>query len=148
VISYVAGFLIDPETDSVVLIRKNRPAWQAGRLNAVGGKIETGETAADAMRREFLEETGVDNLRWRLIARLRGGGEEPWRVYFYRAHAPLARLQRATTTTDEEVAIWRLSQLLDHDRRNLIIPNLRWLLPLAAHTHDAYLPLEVTEGGG
>ena len=42
--NYCAGFLFDPEKELVVLIEKQKPAWQKGKLNAVGGKIEQGET--------------------------------------------------------------------------------------------------------
>ena len=39
-IKYVTGFLFSPDKKSVVLINKNRPAFQVGKLNGVGGKIE------------------------------------------------------------------------------------------------------------
>ena len=58
--NYVVGFLFKEDKSSVVLIRKDRPAWQAGKLNGVGGKIEPNESAIDAMVREFREETSVD----------------------------------------------------------------------------------------
>ncbi len=39
----VAGFLFDESRERVVLIKKQKPEWQSGRLNGVGGKIEPGE---------------------------------------------------------------------------------------------------------
>jgi 8-oxo-dGTP diphosphatase len=42
-----------------------RGAW-AGLWNAVGGHIEQGESVADAARREFLEETGLELTDLRL----------------------------------------------------------------------------------
>ena len=39
-------------------MRKTRPAWQAGRINALGGKLLPGEGALDAARREVREELG------------------------------------------------------------------------------------------
>lgn len=45
--------------DNVLLIEKQRPEWQKGRLNGVGGKIEPGEADSSAMIREFAEETGL-----------------------------------------------------------------------------------------
>lgn len=41
----------------VILINKARPAFQKGLFNGVGGKIEFGESAFQAMVREFFEET-------------------------------------------------------------------------------------------
>jgi 8-oxo-dGTP diphosphatase len=56
---YVVGFLFSPNLAEVVLVLKNRPDWQAGLLNGIGGKIEDGESPHNAMSREFVEETGV-----------------------------------------------------------------------------------------
>lgn len=56
---YVIGFMFDETIKHVVLIRKNRPDWQAGKLNGIGGHIEPGEFPIDAMVREFHEETGA-----------------------------------------------------------------------------------------
>lgn len=43
----------------VLVIEKNRPEFQKGRLNLIGGKVEPGETANQAAVRELLEETGL-----------------------------------------------------------------------------------------
>jgi len=57
---YVLGFAFDETKNNVVLILKNRPAWQKGFYNGVGGKVEKyDEDYHAAMSREFLEETGV-----------------------------------------------------------------------------------------
>lgn len=48
--SYVVGFMLDQAREHVVLIEKNRPAWQAGKLNGVGGKVEPGEFPVNAMQ--------------------------------------------------------------------------------------------------
>ena len=56
---YVLGFAFTTD-GRVALIQKKRPAWQAGRLNGIGGKVEGTEHSAAAMVREFREETGVD----------------------------------------------------------------------------------------
>ena len=57
-VEYVLGFMFNEAESKVLLVWKNRPAWQAGKLNGVGGKIEAGETPVQAMNREFAEETG------------------------------------------------------------------------------------------
>lgn len=84
---YVCGFLVYGH--SVALMRKNRPQWQVGKLNGIGGKIEDGETAAEAMRREFQEETGQDGFEWRETVKLSGVGFE---VIFFVAFTDLSRL--------------------------------------------------------
>lgn len=123
VTKYVAGFLFDSRDGSVVLIRKRRPAWQAGKYNGVGGKVEPGETPADAMRREFREETGHDREDWDLFCSLRGDG---FVVHFFRAFdVDLAR--KVVTKTDEEILVlptW-------YPSTQNSIPNLLWLIPMA-----------------
>lgn len=69
---YVVGFLFSDDRKQVALIHKRRPGWQAGRLNGVGGKIESGETPAAAMHREFAEEAGVWGVQWGQFATLAG----------------------------------------------------------------------------
>ena len=59
----VVGFMFSVLKSSVVLIKKERPKWQEGKLNGVGGKVEKGESPFDAMKREFLEETGLEHPR-------------------------------------------------------------------------------------
>ena len=58
--SYVLGFCFSRDHSKVVLIAKNRPKWQAGRLNGIGGHVEDGEIPIVAMAREFREESLVE----------------------------------------------------------------------------------------
>lgn len=48
---YVVGLLFDPHRKYICLIQKNRPDFQRGFLNGVGGKIENGEWPLQAMIR-------------------------------------------------------------------------------------------------
>jgi 8-oxo-dGTP pyrophosphatase MutT (NUDIX family) len=60
-VEYVTGFAFGCDGNGVLLIRKQKPAWQAGKLNGVGGKVEEFDWClAEAMRREFQEETGIE----------------------------------------------------------------------------------------
>lgn len=56
---YVLAFAFTPDLKQVALIRKEKPAWQAGKINGIGGKVEPEEAWTTAMTREFKEETGV-----------------------------------------------------------------------------------------
>lgn len=62
--NYCLGFLTNPEANHVLLMEKHRPAWQAGRLNGIGGKPEGDEASVQAMERECLEETGLEVADW------------------------------------------------------------------------------------
>ncbi len=137
-IEYVAGFLLDRRGETVWLVRKNRPEWQAGKLNGVGGHIEMHESPAEAMRREFYEEAGLDIDTWDQYASVRG----PWGVvYFFRAFGDFnVADNHPRTMTDEPIEL--------HDAQRVpwdAIPNLHWLIPLALYTHDRYLPIEAKE---
>ena len=126
--TYVCGFLFSPDRARVLLIRKNRPAWQAGKLNGVGGKIEAGETPHQAMRREFREEAGVDlpEARWQHVITLSGaddaGAGHGWAGHFFRGFGDV---DNVTALTDEPLEVHAVRSLPEH-----VIPNLRWMIPL------------------
>lgn len=156
---YVAGFLFNKEGNQVALIEKQRPEWQKFQLNGIGGHIENhtpgcivhnpppsfmsavkeftgdisfepcncaGETAAEAMRREFREETGVDIDRWKEYCILNGLDYE---VHFFHAYG--LEIHQTTTKTDEQVAVYGVDRILDPNISYPLIPNLRWLIPMA-----------------
>lgn len=142
---WVVGFLMDLDVERVVLIRKNRPAWQAGKLNGVGGKVEEGESPITAMRREFEEETGVAFLDWHHFASLTW---EEGVVHFFRGFAAWSVLEACSTMTDEWVERHRIHSLsAPGPGLANVTPNLLWLIPLAAHRHDSYDLIDVVETG-
>lgn len=53
------GVLADALGSEILLIRKSRGPY-TGLLDLPGGRIESGESPEDAVRREFAEETGLD----------------------------------------------------------------------------------------
>lgn len=115
--NYVVGFMFN-NRGCVALIRKNRPEWQAGMLNGVGGHIEPYETAIQAMRREFNEEAGVD-VEWEYFCHIYG---EEYNLYCFRSTQDCI----IQTLTDEAVD-WHPLKPLPFD----VIPNLNWLIPMA-----------------
>lgn len=119
---YVVGFMFSPSCRSVLLIKKNRPDWQKGKLNGVGGKIEpTDLSPATAMQREFYEETGIAYGRWEHFATLSGAYAV---VYVFRCWSSLH--EHAQTKTDEEVGRYFTDSLPAN-----ILPNLKFLIPFA-----------------
>lgn len=101
---YVLGFALSPFGRRVALIRKNRPAWQAGRFNGIGGKTEQGESPADAMAREFFEESGCQTApeAWAPFALLTGPG---YRVVVFRTELSEVQLSGLRSATDETVIV-------------------------------------------
>lgn len=121
-VKYVVGFLISNHSD-VALIRKQRPEWQRGFLNGIGGHIEKGESAHDAMRREFEEETGNNLTGWHEFISVRGIGYE---LHYFSAHIP-SRM-RLKKTTDEKPGWFNIQAIL---KQGKILANLHWLIPMA-----------------
>ena len=132
-LDYVLALLFTPDGREVVLVRKTRPAWQAGRVNALGGKIAAGERLAEAARREVREEAGVDVADWEEFL---VWSDPEYRLRAVRAFDDAAR--RARTAEDQEVFLAHVGALPLN-----VIDNLRWIIPLALD-RDVTVPIEVT----
>jgi 8-oxo-dGTP diphosphatase len=127
---YVCGFLFHPQHREVALVRKNKPEWQKGKLNGVGGKIEIGESPSAAMEREFLEEAGVRINRWKLIRieKFSNGapdGNETTSVHFFCATAQEEEWESIRQMESEEIVKWSG----DINNKELMY-NLRYLIPM------------------
>ena len=103
---YVVGFLFNPEMDKVVLIEKNRPEWQKGFLNGVGGHIEEGEDPYFTMRREFVEETGLHIINWTAFCEITG---KSWKCYFF--FSTSENYLNVQDITDEHIRIIKVDNL-------------------------------------
>lgn len=120
---YVLGFIFDSSFKKVLLINKNRPDWQKGKINGIGGKIERNETPKAAISREVLEETRlvIQKKEWKEMGVHKG---KDWNVYIFTTvykYNP----SDAQTMTDEKIAWYSISRL-----PNTIISNLTWFIPL------------------
>lgn len=120
---YVLGFAFSPDFKKVALIRKNKPEWQAGNLNGIGGKIEPAESSKEAMVREFFEEaagkTVVDD--WSKFATMQNSA---WVVHCYKTTCTLEDLK---TMESEEVVIVDVANI--HNEKT--ISNVPWLVLMA-----------------
>lgn len=127
---YNLGFVFTPDFSKVLLIHKNRPDWQIGKLNGLGGKQEPGETALEGMVRELEEETGLSIAaeQWAEVGSI---GSDEWSVAVFTAIWS-GELAAAQTMTDETVE-WFATNALPTN----VIDNLRWLIPLAANKLQA-----------
>jgi 8-oxo-dGTP diphosphatase len=119
--NYVCGFLFTPDQRKVVLIRKNKPEWQKGLLNGVGGHIENGEHPLEAMIREFKEETGLNKPNWKLLCELETEDKSA-HVYFYYSFS--AHSVKPKSMTDEKVILFPIKNI----HKVPCISNLNWLL--------------------
>lgn len=124
---YVVGFMFDGPGQKVVLIEKKKfppnTDWAATPYNGVGGKLEDKETGADAMVREFFEETGVktEKSEWTRFCTMYS---TDWVVYFFKSFSTLNLLNVRTMET-EPISIHNVTSL------PAVVKNLRWAIPMA-----------------
>ena len=111
--NYSLGFVFSPDLKEVYLIRKNRPAWQAGKLNGIGGEMLPGESITTCMIREAQEETGLETRPddWMIYAFLHGPDFRVM-VSWLRLSLPC---RQPLTKTDEEIVLVRISDLENHE---------------------------------
>jgi 8-oxo-dGTP pyrophosphatase MutT (NUDIX family) len=135
-VNYVAGFLFDDERKTLALVLKQKgPSAVVGKWNAIGGKIEPGESSHAAMWREFLEEAGVD-VPWTLFLKLTRPG---FAVDFYHAFSS----EKLFMVRQKEAEI---IQIFRTDNLPVVVPNLRWIIPMAlGHEDDHVWVYEVKE---
>lgn len=117
---YCIGFMFSPSGNRIVLLRKKKPEWMAGKLNGVGGKVEPNETPYEAMVREFKEETGVTHHDW-TYAGAYHMTDAVAHIYFTNS----MKWTLVHSTTDEPVDVYKVSELGNEE----LVPNLRWLIP-------------------
>lgn len=137
-VEYVAGFLFSEEGSIVALVEKQKPEWQKGKLNAIGGKIEDGETPLTAMIREFDEEAGLLIADWEEVAVLQGAD---FTVHFFACFSELVIGVR--TMEVEQIGVWSTTEALKQAR---LMPNLRVLIPLALDASGITKPVMMFDG--
>jgi 8-oxo-dGTP diphosphatase len=127
---YVVGFMFSHDRRCVALIRKEKPAWQAGKLNGIGGKLEREEVEVVAMVREFEEETGyvTTQEQWEHYLKMSGddGQGGRFQVDFFATVGDLARLKSKEA---EQVEIILTSDV--NPLRPDMIDNCAWAIGLA-----------------
>jgi 8-oxo-dGTP diphosphatase len=141
-IQYVLGFAFTRDyagLQRVLLIRKTKPEWQAGKLNGVGGKIEQDDYSAHrAMSREFKEETGLGSqpAAWTRFAVMEFRPDA--RVHVFVTWFDWKVFKQARTTTDERLEDYQVDlDFINKMKDQNAIPNLRWLIPMALATWQA-----------
>lgn len=130
--TYVLGFAFDLD-GAVALIRKTKPAWQRGKLNGIGGKVEFRELPVEAMEREFLEETGliIPAIGWREFAVMQSG---PHLIHCFTAR--FMERDVPLISGEEGKADWYHPK--SPGGRPGELPNLTWLIPMALLDESAH----------
>jgi 8-oxo-dGTP diphosphatase len=139
---YTAGGIFSKERNEILLIRKNRPDWQKGKFNFVGGKMEEGETPLQTMRREAFEETTIKDDDWKEIAVLEA---KHFEVTFFAIYNQ--DIKKIKALTDEELYPMMIKDIYNPNYYfyNDIMKNLRVVISLALDDSGIKLPIILTE---
>lgn len=109
----------------IALVRKSKPTWQAGLLNGIGGAVEPGEKPGQAMVREWHEETCTYFVDWDFFAELRF---DDCAVHFFKKNVDILPVFLTHNDIGEAIEVHNYTTAI---RFTDMIPNLKWLLPLA-----------------
>lgn len=146
---YVIGFAFDESRERVVLIEKDRPEWQAGKHNGVGGKIETyDESPVAAMVREFKEETGVETTaeEWNYFAVMNVEEDimngKPSRMYCFRTFLSTERFEQCSTQETEQVVKVSAGVTL---HQMPLIDKVHYLVRLALEEHLSFTNINMNK---
>ncbi|MBV9789801.1 MAG: 8-oxo-dGTP diphosphatase [Chloroflexi bacterium] len=84
------GYIVSPDGRQVLLVHRNkRPDdLHYGKYNGLGGKLDRDESVADCMKREILEESGIQVEQMTLRGMINwpgfGKNEEDWFGFIFR----------------------------------------------------------------
>lgn len=137
-IMYSVGFLFDTERKHVLLIKKEKPEWQKGCLNGIGGKNEARENPIDTMNRECFEECGLE-VGWRECGVMLGKNNDGSKFICYIFKAFDNIIYHYQQKESEQLAIYDVSTALKEPH----IKNLEFLIPYClCNDHSKYITIE------
>jgi len=141
-IAYTVGFLFTKDKREVLLVEKNRPDWQKGLLNGIGGHIEDGETPYLCMVREFKEEADLDIEDWEEFATMTD--ESNWKIHFFRSFCENDIFNLYNSNTDEKIipCLFRKDEYDGIMLPKNLVPNLNWMIPMAL-SNDFGIPFNI-----
>ena len=130
---YVVGFAFSKDLNYVLLVKKNRPEWQKGYLNGIGGKIEESDNSPiAAMYRECMEEAGID-LLWEELGIMEGTNDDGGEFKCYIFYAYSDRIFDFKQREDEYLDVYTADSPDDYWRDEQHIANLEFLIPFGIY---------------
>lgn len=119
--SYVIVHARHPD-GKILLVLKDRPESQKGRLNLVGGKIEKGEMPTYAAQRELQEESGLVGTLPKLCGAIKG---VDYVIYCFVVDVCDKAINPREGETEK--VDWYPLDVFDDSR---LMPNLRLVIPM------------------
>ena len=123
---FTIAFPFTPDLQHVFLVEKNRPAWQAGHLNGIGGHKKAGESYLACCIREVLEEANIRLCDWRHFGTMTFVDAT---VKCYAAILSHGAVPAVKSRTDEPIRQLSLTDVVIH--RHRCLSNIPWLVNAA-----------------
>lgn len=135
---YTIGILLFADFSKVLLIKKNKPEWQAGNYNFPGGEVKSGvESSVACINRKFYAEAGIGipNEDWNFIGQIVSTSngkvtETSYKVDIFTTLYDYAKHGETWSPTSEEIQWFKIDELPKN-----MISNLNWLIPFAIDSH-------------
>ena len=138
---YVVTFLFTLDLNSVWLIEKQKPKWQIGCLNGIGGKIKEEELPRDAAVRELKEEAGIDKTNLQELGYMIGTNNDgtKFKVWIYTG----TTRHLLKTMEIEQIVLTKINEI----KRFKHVENIPMLIEaclykLTGHSHFSKLIME------
>lgn len=125
---YVLAFIFSHDLKEVLLVNKQRPDWQKGKWNGLGGHIEKDEFPFQAVKREISEEIygasfALDDITHAVTFVCPGGT-----VWVYKMLAGrFDNLTEIRSRTDEPVKAFYVKSISGWAN---MLDSMKWLIPL------------------
>jgi 8-oxo-dGTP diphosphatase len=119
----------------ILVVEKNKPEWQKGKYNLLGGKVEEGETPLQAAVRELKEESGLDPGEFDMpffAGKLEG---DDYDIFCYKIGVEDDELKPQAGETEK--VSWQYWDSLATDPK--LIPNLKIVIPLMMMGVDGWV---------
>ena len=107
---------------------KRRKEPNKGKLNGLGGKLESFENASQSMLRELHEESGIKAIEYRLAGLIRCSTSQPFSDYLIFCYLVTDFVGHIFTETEEGRLTWVLESDL-HTENDSIVDNIAYFLP-------------------
>jgi 8-oxo-dGTP pyrophosphatase MutT (NUDIX family) len=124
----------------LILVEKDKPAWQRMRYNLPGGKIEENELPEQAAIRECFEETGIAAANCIEKGIICGGNcptqGSDFTIYCYQMTG-IAQYKLGPHESETQKVFWaKWSEVKDDER---LMPNLRVAIPMMVANSNKWI---------
>ncbi|OMF21461.1 DNA mismatch repair protein MutT [Paenibacillus sp. FSL H8-0548] len=125
--------------NEILLLNRERSSWM-GCWNGIGGKLDSQETPREAMIREMVEETGIEeyDLHFKGLVTWSGDDFDFGGMYAYVAEVP-ENIEYATPKKmDEGILDWKKLEWIMDSNNVGIVSNIRLTLPYMLKEKGCY----------